>query len=793
MSIQVASLYALVSVAGADQSVRDLQRVSGAVNKGIGSMRSINAHAGQIGKGVGQVAGGLVRVGEIAAIAVATAGVAAVKAGMTFQQQMELIHTQAGASQDEVIGRMRDVQALVAQVGVGPEELARGLYHIESVGLRGAKAMDVLRASALGAKVGLADMESVTNALTAVVYSGITGAKSMTDAMAILDGIVGVGNMHLQDLTDSFRSGILGTAATYGVDIRSLGAAIATLTDAGVPAQIASTRLNNTLTHMAAPTKAAIDVLKSLKIGQFDLAKALRSPDGIDGALRLLGKHLQDVGEMSASGKLTPKGAADLSKIFGGSRFGATAMQLLTNAMAAGGDRIAQKYDLITKRSQTFGENVKATMATAGFQWSAFTANVQEAAIAFSDGVLPAIARVGVAVNKILVSHTGDFRRFGVEVGQAIDKINWTQVEDGAKAFLGVMRTIADVASAIPPEVDAAVVALLGVNKLSGGLFGKGAANIVGGTVGLGGDILGMAVRGLGGRVGGRAGSLLGQVGATPVYITGIAPGVGLGGALGGGVPGAAAGGGLLGTISKVLGGVFAVTVAAAIAEEVHNAIAPGGGLQNRMQTGQQIPTDQMSWPWGPRNTPDLNLGPLQHILGGDSTFNTGGSTHVGGSLYPKLGPPAPGSTGDTHSESRSIELASIAATKANTAALHASKAAIAAHAKATLASMLAGIHARSAAHYGGTGLGQSAVTATLFRNMAGTERSILRSHQSTERKIEHLRQLEAIAVAAKDWGLKRSIANDIARLGNVKVAPINIDGREIAQVVLKYNTGRKS
>ena len=56
------------------------------------------------------------------------------------------------------------------------------------------------------------------------------------------------------------------------------------------------------------------------------------------------------------------------------------------------------------------------------------------------------------------------------------------------------------------------------------------------------------------------------------------------------------------------------------------------------------LPADQLSWPWGPKNTPHLDIGPFKNILGGDSSFttpvvpNSSGGTggNVGGDQYPK-------------------------------------------------------------------------------------------------------------------------------------------------------------
>jgi TP901 family phage tail tape measure protein len=544
MSLQAANLYANVSVAGAGQSVRDLGAVSGAVDKTQAKFSVLGIKAQGYGKGVRQIAGGLVKLGEAAAVGFVAATAVSAKFAADFQSNMELIRTQAGRSQTEVDNMTKGVQDMVHAVGTSPNELAKGLYHIESVGLQGAQALDVLKASALGAKLGLADMDSVTNALTAVLFSGVKGAKSASDAMAVLDGIVGVGNMHLQDLTDSFKSGILGTSATFGIDLRSLGAAIATLTDAGVPANIAATRLNMTISHMAAPVPQAIKQLKALGLGQFDLANDLRKPDGIFVALSDLHTALAKAGDIGKDGLLTPQGTAALTKIFGGSRFGATAMQLIT-AM----DRIPPKYDLIAKRSTTFAANVQATMATASFHWGQFIADLENDAISFGQGVLPGLISGLDKLDQFAVDHRKDAVTLGKDVGKALtdigdalDHIDWSRFQAGFEMAKNVAELALSVLKLVPPEVAVAFAGLVGIDKLSGGLLGKGAGNIVGTAMG---QFLGRGSA------------------ANPMWVV-------TEGGFGGGIGGAGGGAkGLLGTITSFLPAAFAAAAAAALYTQV--------------------------------------------------------------------------------------------------------------------------------------------------------------------------------------------------------------------------------
>src|SRR4051812_972848 len=128
---------------------------------------------------------------------------AAVKMGVDFQQQMLLIQTQAGASAGEVHKLSGEVLQLAKVTPQGPGELAKGLYHLESLGLRDAIAMQTLRTAALAAGMGIADLESTATALGAVVVTGIKGAQNYDQAMGLLVGTVGAGNVRMEDLAGS--------------------------------------------------------------------------------------------------------------------------------------------------------------------------------------------------------------------------------------------------------------------------------------------------------------------------------------------------------------------------------------------------------------------------------------------------------------------------------------------------------------------------------------------------------------------------------------------------------------
>jgi TP901 family phage tail tape measure protein len=192
--------------------------------------------------------------------------------------------------------------------------------------------------------------------------------------------------MRMQAFTQSLASGIMPVAAQFGVSLQSLGAALAYMTDRGVPADEATTRLRMSLSLMAAPSHLAAKLLTDAGLGASEasyrvnamtdalhqsgvsvvaLADDLKKPDGIVVALRDLKTH------MDAAGVSAEMQNAVLSRAFGGGRSGGTIMALYANL-----DGVAQKFDQLgasagafggawAQQSQTFDQRVKDAEASA--------------------------------------------------------------------------------------------------------------------------------------------------------------------------------------------------------------------------------------------------------------------------------------------------------------------------------------------------------------------------------------------------------------------------------------------
>lgn len=309
-------------------------------------------------------------------------GYAAVKASSDFEAAMTKLVTQAGLPADQLQNLTNQVEAFAASgAQQAPQVLADGLYHIVSLGVPAADAMNVLKLASEGAAVGGANLEDVANALGAAVASNIKGSGDYQQSMAILNATVGAGNMRMQDLATSLGN-VLPQATTAGLSLKDVGAAMATMTDNGMPAADAATRLHMAIALMSAPTGQAQKALESVNMTQFQLADDMRNK-GLLPALQDLHDHLV------ASGKTADEQSAVLSAAFGGGR-SAGAIELLLNNL----DRVQQKYDLIDQGVNKFGDDVSNQSQTAAAQFAEAQAKMSDALIKLGAALLPLITDV---------------------------------------------------------------------------------------------------------------------------------------------------------------------------------------------------------------------------------------------------------------------------------------------------------------------------------------------------------------------------------------------------------------
>lgn len=370
----------------------------------LASTGSVTRAFGQDLEGVGKSATALGRSLVPMSLGAAVGIGFAAKAAIDFNQQMERLHTLGGLSQATVDGLNSKILEMAPAVGIGPDKLAEAMYHIasNSKGLLPASEMlDLLKVSAEAASIAGANLDDTTYALSSALATGITGAKNASEMMGVLTATVGAGDMKFQDLNAAIGSGFFATAAQFGISVQSVGAALATLTDNGMHADEAATRLRMSVSLMAAPsgqaakvlhamglsgaevtasTAAATEELAKAHVTTTQLADDMRKPNGINVAMKDLRDHLESTG-LSAD-------AADsaIAKAFGGGRSDAAILTLLNNVK-----RTDESFAKINKDSTHFADTWAAQQQTAAQKMNDFKAAVDVLGVKLGNALLPTL------------------------------------------------------------------------------------------------------------------------------------------------------------------------------------------------------------------------------------------------------------------------------------------------------------------------------------------------------------------------------------------------------------------
>lgn len=347
------------------------------------------------------------RLTTAVSLPLAAAGFAAVKMSTDFETALTKVRTIAGESAGNIGTLKQAILDLAPTVGIGPTQLAEALLVVESTGIRGQAAIDVLTASAKASAVGLGETTDVARAVTAAVTA--YGAENLTAARAadVLFQTVVAGGAEANQLAGELGR-VVGVASNLGVSFEEVGAFIATYTRLGLSAAEATTGLSGVLNTILSPSKEARDVLEGLGLSADSLRAAVKDK-GLGEALIGLIASLN--GNADATGAL-----------FGNVR--ALAGVLGTAGTQAQAYR--QNLEDIRQSTGALDRAFVVWQGTTAATWAEFTARVKVAGIALGDELAPAFSKLLQAAQPLLAGIVSLVSAFG-ELPQP--------VQTGALAF----------------------------------------------------------------------------------------------------------------------------------------------------------------------------------------------------------------------------------------------------------------------------------------------------------------------------------------------------------------------
>ena len=258
---------------------KTVEIVFGAVDNTGSTLSGLSGNIDSAVNSISSITGPLADVAEKATkaeAAILAAGVAflsvAVNEASKFGEKIEEIGTLTNSTADEQNALKTAIQDFAVNSTSNFEAIGNAMYIATSNLGDTSKALDILSTAEAGAMVGATDLETTTALLTRTMNAyGLATDDSKTNTenaervMAAMFTTVQNGDVNMAALSENMGK-VASTAAAAGVDIETVGAAIAALTGAGVNAEQSTTLLNAAIKELLSPSKELDAALGGVKL-----------------------------------------------------------------------------------------------------------------------------------------------------------------------------------------------------------------------------------------------------------------------------------------------------------------------------------------------------------------------------------------------------------------------------------------------------------------------------------------------------------------------------------------------
>lgn len=496
------------------------------------TIRGVKKELGGVGKeakkGFGTAAGNVAKLGTAVA-GISLAGIAgSIKVAADFESQLNTINTVARRTPAELDKIGDSIRGIAKSTGAPLDELTQGFYDLVSAGVDASQAITVLKSANTLAIGGLATSAETVDLLTTALNTyGVSAKKQGSESQRFADIFaksIERGKVTAAELAASFAK-VGPIAASNKIEIEELAAGYAQLTAKGVPAAEAATQMAAAMIALQRRTGPLEKLEKQTKKSYL----AIAGQKGLVFAMEQLRKDADKAG--------VP--LIDLLGRVEGLQF---ALNTTGPEFANYNKNLAAMGDAAGTAAGQMGERQKGLNA----QLAKLKALAIDAGITIGEKLLPKITPLAEKAVAFLNTHQADIDKFGDKIAGAFDKaaafaqkIPWDAVGRGLETAASWAGKLMDVFLKLPPEAQATIVALAGLNKLSGGAvtgivseLGKGlikgvlgmtagVVNITAGVVNGGGGVPGVPGAAPGGGKGGVVGAGLKAI--LPVAVVGIA------------------------------------------------------------------------------------------------------------------------------------------------------------------------------------------------------------------------------------------------------------------------------
>lgn len=535
-------------------------RLSPGLKRAQGNVGKFEGGIGRVGQGLGKMSSGLAKAGTRIAAGVGIGLAASAKAAIDWEDAFQGVVKTVDASDSDLKSLAGNLRDLSTRMPTSAIELAHIAEAAGQMGVGFDKATGKTNTAAIAAFTEqVAILASTTNVssddaamalgqLTNVIHLGADEYDNFAASLVALGNAGASTESQILEITK--RSG--GAAAQIGIAKEETLAWSAAAANLGLNQELAGSALQRfflqTQTLISKGGKPLERIAKIAGTSSKGFQKAFRKD-----ATGALEDFLEGLGKLPSDKRLTA-----IQDLFG-TGVGLNRLILgLTNDIDGLNQTLDMGPDSWFKNAAAAEEFAKRN-ATVQSAVSRLKNGLVDAAVSIGEGFAPALGR---AADKLATFLRSDDNRkaltdLGKDIGKALDGIDWNEVLSGARQFKDVMivaldyaKRIFDVINALPTEVKAAGAGFLVLDKLSGGLLGSGAGDVVGGLASALTKSLAASI------------PVFGKAFVQPVFVTNMgAGGLGGGGIAGGaGAMGGAAvlgtlgGAGLLSTLGNQLG-----------------------------------------------------------------------------------------------------------------------------------------------------------------------------------------------------------------------------------------------
>lgn len=203
------------------------------------------------------------------------------------QTQVTRLYTSAGESKANLPAIQAGILGMAGPTATDQNQLAQGMYWVESAGFHGKTALNVLRAVAQGAYAEGAPLQDVANAATSIMTSYGMRSPSQTQANSVINMMlqaVGHGKMTMAGLSAALPA-VLPVAASAGLSLPQVLGSLATMTAPGMSADWASQNLRHTIGSLMNPNTVQTAEMYQLGLDPVKLAQNI-GKTGISGTLQ---------------------------------------------------------------------------------------------------------------------------------------------------------------------------------------------------------------------------------------------------------------------------------------------------------------------------------------------------------------------------------------------------------------------------------------------------------------------------------------------------------------------------